>query len=434
MLCIELTLNLFYILYWACYIIIHRPKISKGVLGVSKKRKTKFSEIVRTAGRYSLLILYHITVGLYLRIAYNLRRTKDSDRLPKGPFVLLGNHCNNLDGLFLQCMMMRPVHFIITDTVFRKPWLGALLTWAGFIPKRKFTSDVVAVRQLIRAVDAGGVIGIFPEGMRSWDGRSVAIAPATFKLIKLLKVPVVTAHIMGSYLSGPRWANTSRRGRVEVKLTTLMDAQTMRSLSLADISSRISEALAHDEAVWQAEKHIPFRGERLAEGFERLLYICPECESIGTIVTHKRRIYCSACGAEYALDVYGNISSVRGKLPANNAAELNAWEFNQFKWYIARHTGDALIRDECARLSRSTVNIGSSDEIAVGTAILTRSALLVRNLFFPLSEITGTALNFKSGLMFRHGEFEYLLQFDNPRVSIHKWGCAFEIITGNPVG
>ena len=36
--------------------------------------------------------------------------------------------------------------------------------------------------------------------------------------------------------------------------------------------------------------------------------------------------------------------------------------------------------------------------------------------------------------MFRHGTFEYLVKFDNPRVSVHKWGCAFEIITGNPVG
>jgi len=401
---------------------------------VSTNRKKTFSEIIRTIGRYALLTLYHLTFGLYVRIAYNLRRTKGSERLPKGAFVLLGNHCNNFDGLFLQCLMFRPIHYVVTDTVFRKRGLGALLNWVGYIPKRKFASDVVAVRQIIRAAEAGGIIGIFPEGMRSWDGRSVAISPATFKLIHLLKVPVVTARIMGGYLSGPRWANTSRRGRVEVKLTTLIDAQSMRSLSLQDISRRISDELSHDEASWEAQKNIPFRGQRLAEGFERLLFLCPECGRIGTIITHQRRMYCSACGLEYVFDVFGRIHSIRGRLPADNAADLNAWQLSEFRWYVARHTGEALIQDECAHLTRSTGQVGGSEEVAVGTVILTRSALIIQSLCFPVSEISGAALHFKSGFMFRHGEYEYFLRFDNPRVSVHKWGSAFEIITGNPVG
>ena len=391
---------------------------------MGKKRKHSVFGIIRIIGLYALLILYHLTYGLYVRIAYNLRRSKDSDPLPKGPFVLLGNHCNNFDGLFLQCLMMRPINYVVTDTVFRKRALGALLNWVGYIPKRKFKSDVMAVRQIIRAVDAGGIIGIFPEGMRNWDGRSVAISPATFKLIYLLKVPVVTARIMGGYLSGPRWADTSRRGRVEVHLTTLMDTQAMRSLSRKEIARRISDALAHDEASWEAQQNIPFRGKRLAEGFERLLYLCPECGRIGTVVTHQRRISCSACGLEYAIDVYGRIHSIRGQLPADNAADLNAWQLEQFKLYIARHTDETLIQDECARLTRSTGDIGSSKEVSTGTVRLTRSALAIQSLFFPISEISGAALNFKSGLMFRHGEYEYLLRFDNPRVSIHKWGCG----------
>jgi hypothetical protein len=74
---------------------------------VSKQRKS-FSEAIRLIGRYALLALYHLTFGLYLRVAYNLRRSKDSQRLPKGAFVLLGNHCNNYDGPFLQCLTLRP--------------------------------------------------------------------------------------------------------------------------------------------------------------------------------------------------------------------------------------------------------------------------------------------------------------------------------------
>lgn len=398
------------------------------------KRKTQFTRFVSKIVLYALSVLYHITFGLYVRIAYNLKLSDDSGRLPTGPFVLLANHCNNFDGLLLQCLLLRPISFVVTDTVFKTKALGALLTWAGYIRKRKFSSDAVAVRQIVRTAQSGGIIGIFPEGMRSWDGHTMPVSPATFKLIRMLKIPVVTARIMGSYLSGPRWANTRRRGRVEIKLTTLISSQEIRSLGLREITDRVNAALAHDEASWEAQKKIPFRGKALAEGFERLLYLCPECGQIGTIATRGSHIHCLACGAEYMLDVYGRIHAAKGCLPADNAAGLNAWQYERLKEYIAVHAGKTLIEDECARLFCSESTDSAMRETVSGTLKLTRNALIIQNLCFYLSDISGIALNFKSGVMFRHGENEYVIRFDNPRVSVHKWGCALEIITGNPVG
>ncbi len=401
---------------------------------MSVKRSNPLARFIKTVLLYAISALYQITVGLYLRISYNMKLSRDSDKLPKGAFVLLGNHCNNFDGLLLQCLTIRPISFVITDTVFKNRLLGAILTWVGYIPKRKFSSDVNSVRQIVHVTEKGGIVGIFPEGMRSWDGHTMPISPATFKLIHMLKVPVVTARIAGSYLSGPRWADTRRRGRVEIKLTALLGAQDIGRLSLTEISEKVSAALAHDEAVWESRKKLRFRGKGPAEGFERLLYLCPECGRIGTILTQDHRIYCSACGAEYVLDACGHIRAVRGFLPADNASALNAWQYERLKEYIAAHTGGTLISDECARLTRSECDGGAIREAAVGTLSLTRSALIIQNLCFHLKEITGIALSFKSGVMFRHGGCEYLIRFDNPRVSVYKWGCAFEIITGNPVG
>jgi 1-acyl-sn-glycerol-3-phosphate acyltransferase len=407
--------------------------VCKGASGVSENRK-RLLPILKNIIRYALLVLYQLTFGLYVRIAFNLKLSGDSERIPVGPFLLLGNHCSNFDGLFLQCLLMRPIHYVITDTVFKNRALGGLLHFVGYIPKRKFTSDVMTVRMIIRAAARGGVIGIFPEGMRSWDGRTVAVSSGTFKLVKMLKIPVVTARIMGGYLSGPRWANTHRRGRVEVKLRTLIDAKDIRSLSLTEITEMINAELYHDEASWEAQKKIPFHGKGLAEGFERLLYLCPKCGSIGTIVTHRQRICCSACSAEYTLDLFGGLHAVVGGLPADNAADLNIWQLDRFKEYIASHTGETLIRDECAHLLRCSGMDDKMSEIAYGTLILTRSALIIKNLCFHLSDISGTALYFKSGFVFRHGSCEYSVRFDNPRVSVYKWGCALTIITGSPVG
>ena len=48
---------------------------------------------------------------------------------------------------------------------------------------------------------SGGVIGVFPEGKRNWDGRTDQLLFATAKLVEHLKVPVVTALLQGAHLS-----------------------------------------------------------------------------------------------------------------------------------------------------------------------------------------------------------------------------------------
>ena len=62
------------------------------------------------------------------------------------------------------------------------------------------------IRKTKRIVQQGGSIGIFPEGNTSYSGQTVQILPATVKLIKMLKIPVIIMNIKGMYLSYPRWA------------------------------------------------------------------------------------------------------------------------------------------------------------------------------------------------------------------------------------
>jgi len=56
--------------------------------------------------------------------------------------------------------------------------------------QKKIVSDFETVKTIIRLKER--VIGIFPEGARTWDGCPLPIIKSTSKLIKLLKIPVVT--------------------------------------------------------------------------------------------------------------------------------------------------------------------------------------------------------------------------------------------------
>ena len=60
-----------------------------------------------------------------------------------------------------------------------------------------------AIRKTKRIVQAGGSIGIFPEGNTTYNGQTATIQASTVKLIRMLKIPVIIINMKGFYLSFP---------------------------------------------------------------------------------------------------------------------------------------------------------------------------------------------------------------------------------------
>ncbi|MDD5016558.1 MAG: lysophospholipid acyltransferase family protein [Eubacteriales bacterium] len=398
---------------------------------MNKKKDRRIVWLAKRTIQYILLGIYKTTYGFYIRKKYRLKLTPDSDVNNKGPYLLLANHCNSFDGLFLQCLLSRPIHFVITDTVFKSRALGGLMSLVGYIPKKKFVSDIRAIRQIIRSTRNGGIVGIFPEGRRSWDGKTVHISKPTYKLIQMLKIPVVTAKIKGSYLSEPRWANTKRYGLVEVELKTLLDAESLPRMNLAEIEQKITQALEHNEFDWQQNKKIPFKGKALAEGFERLLFTCPECNAIGTMKSADDKVWCTSCGSEYCLDAYGYIHSKKGYLPTENIIDLNRWQLERLRLSRSqlKKNEDVFLSDEDACLS-STMSLKEPfRELERGKLLLTLNELIIGSMRFNLADLYGISVVFKSHLSFRCKSCDYKIGFADKCVSVYKWYEALQFIT-----
>jgi 1-acyl-sn-glycerol-3-phosphate acyltransferase len=390
-----------------------------------KRRRFRFKSIMQ----YILLGLFKISFGFYLKKKYRVKLSPGSNINIKGPFLLLANHCNNYDGLFLQYFFTRPLHFVVTDTVFRNRALHGLMRLAGYIPKRKFLSDAKSVFMIMRTVKNGEIVCIFPEGARSWDGSTLQLTDATFKLVKLLGIPVVTARIQGSYLSAPRWADTKRKGIIEIQVDTTLDAESIHKLSVSEIGQKIESALHHSEADWQYERMIPYKGKALAEGLERLLFICPNCNHIGTLSSSAYELSCNACKSVYIIDEYGFVHSKIGYLPDESIAALNIWQQEKLKQYIkTQPEGNVLLEEGYASISTSEKDEGPTEKIASGKLRLTVKSLNIGELSFNLPEIRGLNIFFKSELAFRFDHRDYRIGFSNNRVSLYKWQCAIRYL------
>ena len=86
-----------------------------------------------------------------------------------GPVILAVNHRSLMDGPLLFGFVDRPVACLVKSEAFT-PLIGRLLIDAGQIRVERGTIDPRPVRLCLQILDAGGAIGIFPEGTRG-DGR-----------------------------------------------------------------------------------------------------------------------------------------------------------------------------------------------------------------------------------------------------------------------
>ena len=100
----------------------------------------------------------HCRVMLHVKVS-------SSPPLPEhGPVLLVCDHTSVNDGMVLMATAGRPICFFIAREVYTKGLLHWMFRLFDFIPVSRGTSDVGAVRDTLRALSAGKVVGIFPEG------------------------------------------------------------------------------------------------------------------------------------------------------------------------------------------------------------------------------------------------------------------------------
>ena len=127
-----------------------------------------FYSVVRLVGRFWLWFFFKdvAVVGV--------------DRVPAaGPVLLCINHPNNLiDSLLVGGVLPRKVHYLATAALFRNPVVARFLAACGAIPvyrrqddPDKMDKNADAFAACFRALERGGLIGIYPEGTTHSESR-----------------------------------------------------------------------------------------------------------------------------------------------------------------------------------------------------------------------------------------------------------------------
>lgn len=122
------------------------------------------------------------------------------ERMPRsGPVVVVANHIGVLDGPLLVGILPRSSHFLVKEEMFVGP-LGWILKKAGQISVDR-GSGRGALQAALAVLKRGGVVGVFPEGVRGRGIVSQARAGAAWLAVQG-KATVVPVAILGTRRTG----------------------------------------------------------------------------------------------------------------------------------------------------------------------------------------------------------------------------------------
>lgn len=134
-----------------------------------------------------------------VRIFFRVK-THGLENLPKGGYVLVGNHLSYLDPLAFAYSvffhMKRAPHYLAKEALFRVPILGSIISSVGQIPVyRSGRVNDEPMRAAKEFLKAGQIVVVFPEGTLTrdpdlWPMRGKAGA---VRLAVELGLPVVPA-------------------------------------------------------------------------------------------------------------------------------------------------------------------------------------------------------------------------------------------------
>ncbi|MBL8413947.1 MAG: MFS transporter [Propionivibrio sp.] len=166
--------------------------------------------------------LLRFIIWMLIHSVYRLR-VQELDQVPEeGPAVIVCNHVSFVDALVIMAACRRPIRFVMDHQIFRWPVLSFVFRTGKAIPIASAREDQAmmdkAFDEVGKALDAGDLVGIFPEGRITADGNINPFRPGITRILQRNPVPVVPMALRGlwgSFFSrkhGPAMTRPFRRG------------------------------------------------------------------------------------------------------------------------------------------------------------------------------------------------------------------------------
>jgi 1-acyl-sn-glycerol-3-phosphate acyltransferase len=180
----------------------------------------------------------YILIGPWLRLLYR-PIVEGVEHLPAdGAAILASNHLSFSDSIFLPLVCKRRITFLAKSDYFTTPglkgWLTRLfMSAAGQVPVDRSggRASEAALRTGLRVLGTGALLGVYPEGTRSPDGRLYRGKTGVARMALEAGVPVIPCAMINTHIIQPPGRVRPRVMRVKIAIGAPLDFSRYEGMS-----------------------------------------------------------------------------------------------------------------------------------------------------------------------------------------------------------
>lgn len=337
---------------------------------------------------------------------------KNFDPKKEGPYFLIGNHVLLMDAIFSN-LGIKGYAVPVTNSF---AYFGftrrlALNKLIDSIVKRKGQSDLQTIKDIIKYVKQGRKISLYPEGNASYYGSNSDTVFSTAKLFKKLKVDVVSVLTHGGYLAKPRWRDKRlKKSKIVLTYETLLTKEQLEYMTIDEINDVLISGYKFNDYEWNKNEKNKYIGKNKLVGAERMLYGCPKCLSVNTLITKGDSIKCTRCDLHGEINDFGFLENV----PFDN---INDW--GMFQEGLLKKIEEVNIEVNC-KLYEANFEKYKFIPITEGILQYEDRKFLIRGLnaevIFDFNKIKGTAFSEADQFSFDYDEKTYIIVSNSPKL------------------
>jgi 1-acyl-sn-glycerol-3-phosphate acyltransferase len=180
-------------------------------------------------------------------------RTRFVQPLPaRGGLIVLSSHQSHLDPLLLGLACDRRLSSLARSSLYAFKPFGFIITALDAVPIDREASAVAAMKTVIKRLEDGAAVIIFPEGTRTATGRLGELKSGFALIAKKARVPIVPVAIVGAWECWPKTRLLPRPGRIRLEFGRVMQPDEIAALDdralVAECTARLTalDAAARD--------------------------------------------------------------------------------------------------------------------------------------------------------------------------------------------
>ncbi len=133
------------------------------------------------------IILYRFTI-------------KGKENVPKsGGLIICPNHVSLYDPIVIATQLDRPVHYMAKAELYKHALVAWVMRAVKTIPVNRGNVSVQTLKESMKVLKDGGILGIFPEGTRVAEGEEKPPMDGFVVFALKTKSPILPVHIQGRF-------------------------------------------------------------------------------------------------------------------------------------------------------------------------------------------------------------------------------------------